>query len=231
MVYTLYIGNKRYSSWSMRPWVLLKTHSIPFEEALQIFKPGWRQPHFISFSPSAKVPCLHDSSGNLTVWDSLAICEYVAESHPSVWPTDRAARAFARCAAAEMHSGFNALRDECGMNVGLRIELAKPMSEALRRDVDRLDALWKDGLGKFGGPWIAGETFSVADAFFAPVAARVQTYDIEMGDEVMGYVKRLLELPAVEEWIQGGLSEDSREPDHENDSIRERKVQQDLCAK
>jgi glutathione S-transferase len=232
MGYTLYIANKRYSSWSMRPWVLLKAHSVPFEESLHLFGSGWRHPHFTSFSPTGKVPCLLDTSagGDITIWDSLAICEYVAESHPAVWPTDRAARAFARCAAAEMHSGFEAIREECGFNVGLRVQLPDPLSEALQRDVARLESLWKEGLARFGGPWIAGETFSVADAFFAPVAARVQTFGIVMGDEAMGYVKRLLEHPAVDEWVQGGLKEEIREAVHEADTVRGRKILQDLCA-
>jgi glutathione S-transferase len=236
MGYTLYVGNKRYSSWSMRPWVLLKALSIPFDESLQHFKPGWRQPEFIAFSPSAKVPCLHDSGSptgsadeSIRIWDSLAICEYVAESHPSAWPSDRAARAFARSAAAEMHSGFEAIRDECSMNVGLRIQLDDPMSEALAKDIARIEELWKEGLARFGGPWIAGATFSVADAFFAPVATRVQTYGITMGEEAMNYVQLLLQHPAVDEWVKGGIEEEFREPDHEVDSLRGRKVLEDLC--
>jgi glutathione S-transferase len=211
----------------MRPWVLLKALSIPFEESLHVFEPGSRQPAFISFSPSAKVPCLHD--GDIVVWDSLAIVEYLAESHPDVWPADRAARAFARSAAAEMHSGFSALRDECSMNCGLRIELGPP-SEALQQDLSRLETLFAEGLKRFGGPWIGGGNFSAADAFFAPVACRVQTYGIEMSSEAAAYVRRLLDHQAVDAWISAGVREKFREPYHEDDCIRDRKVLQDLSA-
>lgn len=225
MGYELYIGNKRYSSWSMRPWVLLKALDIPFSEKLQLFQPGPGQPQFISFSPSAKVPCLiHDG---LAVWDSLAICEYIAESRPEAWPESRTARAFARCAAAEMHSGFPGIRNECSMNVGLRIELGTP-SAALQKDLTRLDALWKDGLERFGGPYLAGPRFTIADAFFAPVATRVQTFGIKLSDEAMAYVQKLLEHPAVNAWIQEGIRETARQPLYEEDCIRGRKVLQDL---
>ncbi|SPO01396.1 uncharacterized protein DNG_04072 [Cephalotrichum gorgonifer] len=174
MTYSLYIGNKRYSSWSMRPWVLLKALDVPFEEKLNLFKPGIRQPEFLSFSPSGKVPCLHDNTTSVVVWDSLAICEYIAESHPGAWPTDTRARAFARSAAAEMHSGFSSIRNECGMNVGMRITLASP-SEGLKDDLRRLNELFNEGLEKFGGPWIAGKEFTIADAMFAPISSRCKT--------------------------------------------------------
>jgi glutathione S-transferase len=225
MGYRLYIANKRYSSWSMRPWVLLKALDIPFEEKLQIFEGGGRQAKFLVFSPTGRVPCLqHDG---VTVWDSLAICEFVAESHPQVWPEDSVARAFARSAAAEMHSGFSAIRDECSMNCGLRIELGT-QSEGLQRDLSRFEVLWKDGLDQFGGPWLTGSKFTAADAFFAPIAVRVQTYGIGMSEQAMSYVRRLLGHPAVDEWIQGGIRETAREPFHEGDCIRGRKVLRDL---
>ncbi|TDZ15815.1 Glutathione S-transferase 1 [Colletotrichum orbiculare MAFF 240422] len=228
MGYVLYIGNKRYSSWSMRPWVLLKALSIPFEERLQPFSPGLRQPAYLQFSPSGKVPCLVD--GDVTVWDSLAIAEYVAESHPSAWPADRAARAYARCAAAEMHSGFEAIRDQCTMNVALRIELGAP-DAALQRDVDRLVQLWTEGLDRFGGPWIAGPEFSVADAFFAPVATRVRTFGIDLESEAAAaYVERVLGHPAVKAWVDEGIAETFREPGHEEDALRGRKVLEDLST-
>ncbi|EXK82572.1 glutathione S-transferase [Fusarium oxysporum f. sp. raphani 54005] len=163
MTYSLFIGNKRYSSWSMRPWVLLKALEIPFDEKLNLFKPGLRQPDFLAFSPTGKVPCLHDGETSIVVWDSLAICEYIAEQYPAAWPTNAAARAFARSAAAEMHSGFDAIRDECSMNVGLRIELGTP-SEALQKDINRFNELFKEGLDKFGGPWLAGDKFTIVDA-------------------------------------------------------------------
>ncbi|UNI21255.1 Glutathione transferase [Purpureocillium takamizusanense] len=240
-MYALYIGNKRYSSWSMRPWVLLRALDIPFDEKLHFFKPGQAQPEFKAFSPSAKVPCLHDTDTNtnnqdnngngVVVWDSLAIAEYLAERHPGVWPSDRAARAFARCAAAEMHSSFAAVRDECSMNVALRIELPRPLSEPLRRDLARLGALFAEGLERFGGPYLAGAAFTAADAFFAPVASRCQTYGIRFDDEprAQAYVDALLAHPAVRAWIEQGIRETEREPYHEEDCVRGRKVLEDLA--
>lgn len=227
MTYSLFIGNKRYSSWSMRPWVLLKALNIPFEEKLNLFKPGIRQPAFLAFSPSGKVPCLHDSESSIVVWDSLAICEYIAETYPEAWPKDVAARAFARCAAAEMHSGFNAIRDECSMNVALRIEMAG-IGEALQRDVDRFTALFEEGIEKFGGPWLAGERFTIVDAMYAPVASRFKTYGIEVSGKAKEYVERLFEHHAVQEWVKGGIAETSREPMHEEDCLRGRKLLKDL---
>ncbi|CEI63284.1 hypothetical protein FVEN_g180 [Fusarium venenatum] len=227
MTYTLFIGNKRYSSWSMRPWVLLKALDIPFEEKLNLFKPGLRQPDFLAFSPSGKVPCLHDSETSIVVWDSLAICEYIAEKYPAAWPSDISARAFARCAAAEMHSGFDAIRDECSMNVGLRIELGEP-SEKLQRDIDRFATLFEQGLEKFGGPWLAGDKFTIVDAMYAPIASRFKTYGIELNGAAKEYADRLFEYPVVQEWIQGGIKETSREPFHEEDCLRGRKMLKDL---
>ncbi|KAK2008267.1 glutathione S-transferase domain-containing protein [Colletotrichum eremochloae] len=222
----LYIANKRYSSWSMRPWVLLKALDIPFEERLQTFAPGHRQPAFLSFSPSGKVPTLVD--GDVTVWDSLAIVEYVAEAHPAAWPRDKAARAFARCAAAEMHSSFEAIRDQCSMNVALRVDLGGPPDAALQRDLDRLDQLWTDGLARFGGPFLTGGEFTAADAFFAPVATRIRTFGLRLSDPAMAYVETLLGHPAVKQWVEEGIAETMREPSHEEDVLRGRKVLQDL---
>ncbi|KAL3963120.1 hypothetical protein ACCO45_000124 [Purpureocillium lilacinum] len=213
-MYALYIGNKRYSSWSMRPWVLLKALDIPFDEKLHFFKPGQAQPEFKAFSPSAKVPCLHDNnSGNVVVWDSLAIAEYLAEQHPA------------------MHSSFAAIRDECSMNVALRIELPRPLSEGLRRDIARLGALFAEGVERFGGPFLAGSSFTAADAFFAPVASRCETYGIRFEDnpKAQGYVDALLAHPAVQAWIQQGIRETEREPYHEEDCVRGRKVLEDLA--
>lgn len=231
MAYKLHIGNKRYSSWSMRPWVLLKALDIPFDEALSLFKPGHRQPEFLAFSPSGKVPCLHDA-GSVVVWDSLAIAEYLADRHAGVWPsleTNAAARAFARCAAAEMHSSFAAIRDECSMNVGLRIEMSQPLSDALQRDLARLSGLFTHGVETFGGPWLAGPAFTAADAMFAPVASRCVTYGLELeGDVAKAYVERLFNHPAVQAWVQDGILETAREPGHEDDCTRGRKILADL---
>lgn len=230
MTYTLHVANKRYSSWSMRPWLILKALNIPFEEKLNLFKPGYRQPDFLAFSPTGKVPCLHDASTALVIWDSLAIVEYLAEKHEGVWPRDQAARAFARCAASEMHSGFNAIRDECSMNVGLRIDMGAGRSEGLQRDIARFNVLFKEGLDKFGGPWLAGKEFTAVDAFFAPVASRCKTYGIELEGPAAEYVGRLFEHPAVQAWVQGGIQEVAREPNHEEDCIRRgRTILEDLC--
>lgn len=227
MTYTLFVGNKRYSSWSMRPWVLLKALDIPFEEKLQLFKPGLRQPDFLAFSPTGKVPCLHDGATSTVVWDSLAICEFVAESYAGAWPTDARARAFARSAAAEMHSSFAAIRDECAMNIGLRIELFS-RSEALQRDISRFNELFADGLEKFGGPWLAGKEFTIVDAMYAPIASRCRTYGIELEGTAKEYLDRLFEHPAVQEWVRDGIKETAREPLHEEECLRHGKVLQDL---
>lgn len=229
MTYTLYIGNKRYSSWSMRPWIILKALDIPFEEKLQLFRAGMRQPQFLSFSPNGKVPCLHDTADgrSIVVWDSLAMIEYVAESHPGVWPSDAAARAFARCAASEMHSSFSAIRDECSMNVGLRIDLGT-VSDALQKDLDRLSALFKEGLDKFGGPWLAGGEFTAVDAFFGPVASRCETYGLKLEGTAQAYLERLFEHRVVQLWVQDGKKESAREPMHEEDCTRGRTVLEEL---
>lgn len=227
MSYRLFIANKNYSSWSMRPWVALKALDIPFEEVLTPFDGAGPQTAFTSFSPTAKVPCLHENES--VVWDSLAIIEYVAEVHPDLWPRSRAARAWARCATAEMHSGFPALRDECSMNCALRIELGTP-SEELQQDLDRLETLWCEGLQRFGGPWLAGERFTAVDAFFAPVAVRVQGYDLPLGETALAYAQRLLEHPSVAEWVSQGIAESWVDEPHEQDCRRGRRVLEDRRA-
>jgi glutathione S-transferase len=211
-VYRLFIANRNYSSWSLRPWVLMRTLGIGFAEEMRWFAPGSNREAFRAFAPNGTVPCLHD--GATVVWDSLAIVEYLAERHQGVWPADGAARAWARCAAAEMHGGFSALRGTCGMNCGLRVRL-REVSPALAQDVARIDELWSDGLGRFGGPFLAGAAFSAADAFFAPVAFRVQTYGLVLGAESRAYAGRLLALPAMREWYAAALAETRREPGHE----------------
>lgn len=210
-MYDLHIANKNYSSWSLRPWVLLKALGIPFTEHQHYFSEG---PDFKSFSPTALVPALVD--GGTTVWDSLAIAEYVFEDHTAVWPRDRSARAFARSAAAEMHSGFTVLRSVCSMNIGIRLAL-KDTPPQLLRDLSRLDDLWTQGLERFGGPYLAGAAFTAADAFFAPVAFRIQTYGLEayFSDASSAYAERLLALPAMRQWYEAGLAETQRHLPHE----------------
>ena len=162
-MYTLWIANKNYSSWSLRPWALMRVLDIAFEEQLRPFGDLCEDGRgFRGFSPTGKVPCLHD--GATVVWDSLAIAEYLAERHAGVWPADPAARAWARCAAAEMHSGFGALRNICSMNCGVRIRLHE-VSDALKADLARLEELWVDGLVRHGGPWLGGAGFGAVDAF------------------------------------------------------------------
>ena len=213
-MYALYIANKNYSSWSLRPWVLMKALGIAFEERMRPFAYGPDAPPR-DFSPSGKVPCLDD--GGLLVWDSLAICEYLAEEHAGVWPAEKAARAFARCAAAEMHSGFQALRNECPMSVGLTVALPAP-SDAVKADLARLSALWNEGLTRFGGPFLAGDSFTAADAFFAPVAFRIQTYGLKIDGAAAGYAPGLLALPAMQEWTAAAEAETWREPGHEDEA-------------
>jgi glutathione S-transferase len=220
---TLYIANKNYSSWSLRPWVLMRELGIPFEEKIMPF----HGPAFTTFSPSGKVPCLVD--GTIVVWDSLAITEYLAESHPHVWPADKAARAFARCAAAEMHSGFTALRTQCGMNCGIRVKLNR-VDEALQRDLARLNALWSNGLQRFGGPFLAGDKFSAADAFYAPVAFRIQTYAPPLDDAANAYAQRLLDLPAMREWYGDSLKETWRDAAHDAEAAEWGAIVEDLRA-
>ena len=210
-MYELYIGNKNYSSWSLRPWVLMKQLGIAFQERLVPFSAGSSWEAFRSFSPTGKVPCLVD--GDIKVWDSLAIAEYLAE-RTDVWPKDTAARAWARSAAAEMHSGFESLRGQCGMNCGVRVKL-RPGHEGLQRDAARIDELWAEGLGRFGGPFLAGDRFTAADAFFAPVAFRIQTYNIAVAPRSLDYATRVLKLPAMQAWYAAALAERWREPAHE----------------
>lgn len=220
---TLYIANKNYSSWSLRPWVLLRELGIPFEEKIMPF----HGPAFTTFSPSGKVPCLVD--GDITVWDSLAITEYLAESHPGVWPADKAARAFARCAAAEMHSGFTALRTQCGMNCGIRVNLHR-IDEALQRDLARLNALWNHGLQRFGGPFLAGRDFSATDAFYAPVAFRIQTYAPPLDEAANAYAQRLLALPSMLDWYRAALAETWRDAGHDGEVAEWGTITEDLRA-
>ena len=223
-MYTLHIGNKNYSSWSLRPWILMVERAIAFKEQLHVFGPAFDAKN-VARSPAGKVPCLHD--GERVVWDSLAIAEYLAEKHPGVWPKDEAARAWARSAAAEMHSGFGSLRDVCSMNCGIRVKLHS-IPEGLRKDLARLAELFGEGLGRFGGPFLAGSAFTAVDAFFCPVAFRVQSYGLELPKPAADYVTRLLALPGMKRWYGEALREAWRDPPHEADLARVGKVTQDL---
>ena len=224
---TLYIGNKNYSSWSLRPWVLMKALAIPFEERVEFFLEDSCWDKFRAFSPNGLVPCLHD--GEFVVWESLAIVEYLAEQHAGVWPEDSNARVWARCATSEMHAGFSALRNECPMNCGLRVEL-NSISAALQQNLDRLDELWSEGLNRFGGPYLAGESFTAVDAFYAPVAFRVQTFNLTLGDTAMAYVQRMLSLDVMRDWYEAGLRETWRETGHDRESYEAGELIADLRA-
>lgn len=213
----LYIANKNYSSWSLRPWLLLQQLAIPFEERLTPFGQQQGTSVFAEFSPTGRVPCLVDHG--LTVWDSLAIVEYLYEQEPRVWPADKAARAWARSVAAEMHSGFPHIRNVCTMNCGIRVQLTDWTPELLT-EWQRLDSIWCEGLQRFGGPFLAGAHFSAVDAFFAPVAFRAQTYSPALSEMAQAYVQRLLQLPAMQSWYQSALQEVWRDEAHEQEARR-----------
>jgi glutathione S-transferase len=211
-MYTLYIANKNYSSWSLRPWILMRELQIPFEERIAVFEQGSNWDSFRKFSPAGRVPCLHDDA--TVVWDSLAITEYLAERHPAVWPAERSARTWARCAAAEMHSGFAVLRQTCPMNCGIRVRLNE-IPAALETDLRRIGELWAEGLRRFGGPFLAASAPTAVDAFFAPVAFRIQTYGLPMPEAAAAWAGRMLERPSMREWYEAALKEPWREEAHE----------------
>ncbi len=206
-MYKLHIGSKHISSWSLRSWLLLKTLNIPFDEVLHHFitDKAAQRGAWSAFSPTSQVPCLHD--GGTVLWDSLAIAEYLAESHPEIWPQDKAARAWARSAAAEMHSGFPVLRTACGFT--LKPADTPNITPGLQRELKRLDALWREGLNRFGGPYLAGSHFCAADAFYAPVALRLHNYGLggRLGGEAQAYQEKILTLPQLKQWIADGLKE------------------------
>lgn len=213
-MYTLVIANKNYSSWSLRPWLLMRTLGIAFEELLIPFGDPGSPALFHQHSPSGRVPCLHHDE--LRIWDSMAIIEYLAEQHAGVWPAERTARAWARSATAEMHSSFHALRSVCSMSCGQRVVL-RERPAALEADLARLRTVWLEGLRRFDGPFLAGESFSAVDAFFAPVAFRLQTYQLSLGELCDAYVARLLALPAMIEWYAAALREPWRDEPHERE--------------
>ena len=210
----LYIANKNYSSWSMRPWVLLRQAGIDFEEVYVRFDSFAPDSQFKAalqnVNPVGKVPVLvHDG---LAVWDTLAIAEYVAEQFPDkqLWPQDRTARARARSICAEMHSGFTGLRSACPMNIEAHLPdvgtLALRDKPAVRADLQRICSLWSGLLQEHGGPLLFGD-FSVADAYFAPVVMRLNTYALPVPDDVAAYMSRVCALPGVKDWMEGALAE------------------------
>lgn len=210
--YRLVIGNKNWSSWSLRPWLALRRIGLPFDEInVQLRQPDTKA-QILKFSPSGMVPLLID--GDLQVWDSLAILEYLADAHPEkgLWPVDRQARALARCAAAEMHSGFMPLRRNCSMEI-LAENPLDPVPEDVEADVRRIVSLWRDCRSRHGngGPFLFG-AFTAADAMYAPVASRFRTYlpDLgKFGDDgtAAEYVDAIFAMPEMQEWITGARAQ------------------------
>ena len=211
MTYTLITANRNYSSWSLRPWILMQALDIPFADEILYFEEE-NYERFRAFAPNGQVPCLKD--GDRTIWDSLAIAEYLAERNPGCWPTDDDARAWARSATAEMHGGFAWLRNICPMNVGVRATLHQ-IETPLQRNIDRIGELFAEGQERFGGPWLAGERFTIVDAFYAPVAYRVRSFALDIGVAGQAWVERILSHPAMLEWERQALAEPHREAGHE----------------
>lgn len=208
MALKLVIGNRNYSSWSMRPWLALRANDIAFEEIfVPLYTGAADKRRLLDFTRSGKVPALID--GDVTIWDSLAIIEYVAERFPDarLWPEDRASRAQARSISAEMHSGFMALRNECGMNLHRPIR-AIALSADARANVARIQEIWTDCRERYGklGPFLFGR-FGAADAMFAPVVHRLRTYAIAVGPAAQAYAETMMALPAFQEWTRAGLAE------------------------
>jgi len=212
---TLVIGNKNYSSWSMRPWVLLTQLGIPFEERKLRFHSEEWDAGIRRWSPSGLVPVLW--RGDISVWDSLAIIESVAEWFPDkgVWPADVAARAFARSAAAEMHAGYRELRASMPMNIRSR-HPGKGMTPGTRADIDRIERLWGQARSRFGagGAFLFGR-FCAADAMFAPVVMRFATYDVALGPVAAGYCEAMRAAPGVRAWVEGATAETEFVPEDE----------------
>lgn len=192
----------------------MKELRIAFDEDLVPFQGSATYEHFRRFSPSGKVPCLTD--GDMVVWDSLAITEYIAERHAGVWPADATARAWARSAAAEMHSGFPLVRGTCSMSCGVRVRL-KDFTRPLMAEWLRIDELWQDGLGRFGGPFLVGSAFTAVDAFYAPVAFRIQSYRPQLSKTALDYAQRLLELESMQHWYDAALQETWRDDEHDEE--------------
>ena len=200
-MYQLYLGNKNYSTWSLRGFLAMKLSGARFvEREVSLAKSGNR-----SFSPTGRVPCLHD--GTTVVWDSLSIAEYLAERHPGMWPADPAARAWARSVSAEMHSSFPTLRNEMAMCIRERVDV-RPWSPGLVRDIARVTEIWNEGRGRFapGGPYLCG-AYSLADAFYAPVAFRFRTYGVAPEGAAGAYLQAALQHPFVGEWETAALAE------------------------
>ncbi|HEV2627845.1 MAG TPA: glutathione S-transferase family protein [Pseudolabrys sp.] len=207
MSLTLVIGNKNYSSWSLRPWIAMKVASIPFEEIqIPLYEPGSRE-RMLEYSPAGKVPILID--GDEHVWESLAILEHLAERFPEarLWPSDRRARSHARAIASEMHGGFQPLRQNCTMNMWLPVK-ARPQPPEVLANVARIEQMWADCRARFGqsGPFLFG-AFGAADAMYAPVVARFNTYGLPVSAKTRAYMDAVMGLPAWREWYDAAMQE------------------------
>lgn len=202
----LVIGNKNYSSWSMRPWLVLTAFGIAFEEIRITLGEAHTTARISAYSAAGRVPVLID--GNLAVWDSLAICEYLAEQFASLplWPQDAAARAVARSICAEMHSGFSDLRSQMGMNIRASLP-GQGHTPAVQADIGRISEIWEDCLSKFGHRQFLFGEFSIADAFYAPVVMRFRTYAVSLAPALQAYADRVAAHPAVARWIAESLAE------------------------
>ncbi|MFC6446860.1 glutathione S-transferase family protein [Shinella zoogloeoides] len=201
----LYLGNKNYSSWSFRPWIAMEAAGVPFTDRVIPFDFPAGNPEIRKVSPSGKVPLLHH--GDVRVWESLAIIEYVAELFPDagIWPKDRAARAEARAISMEMLAGFHALRSACPMNIR-RKPGAIDLPTGVMADVARIETIWKDALARSGGPFLFGD-FSAADAMYAPVVNRLEIYCLTKDEAVLAYVERMKAHPAWRKWQAAALAE------------------------
>lgn len=204
-MFKLYIGNKNYSSWSLRGWLVAKLSGEPFDEVLVPLAGVAPNPANLAFSPSGLVPCLHE--GDVIVWDSTAIAGHLAERHPQMWPDDPAARAWARAISAEMHSGFAALRSEMAMCIRERVDV-RPWSKALDADITRVTRIFDESRRRFGagGKFLCGR-LSIADCFFGPVAFRFRTYGVDLQGVTRAYVDALLAHPFMQEWETAALAE------------------------
>ncbi|HEY4124991.1 MAG TPA: glutathione S-transferase [Rhizomicrobium sp.] len=209
MAYTLIMGTKDWSSWSLRPYVALRAIGVPFAEEVIQLRKETTAPEVRKRSPSGRVPLLKIAEGgeSWSVWDSLAICETLAERHPDakLWPDDPRARAQARAVSAEMHSGFPDLRDQLGMDFVRKLPMPE-LREATQTQIARILSLWTDGLAKHGGPFLFGR-FSIADCMYAPVCSRFRTYGVEMPSSAQAYVERMFALPSMVDWGRDAQAE------------------------
>ncbi|MDP3670668.1 MAG: glutathione S-transferase family protein [Telluria sp.] len=213
---TLIIGNKNYSSWSMRPWVALSAFGIPFQEVRVLLDQPDTASRIAEYTAAGRVPVL--IAGEMTIWDSLAICEYLAEQFPEkhMWPQDVAARAMARSVSAEMHSGFQGLRGAMSMNIRASRPGRGRTPEA-QGDIGRISEIWEECLSRFGHHQFLFGDFSIADAFFAPVVMRFRTYGVSLAPALQAYCDRMQAHPAVAHWVKEALAETERAAAHDDE--------------